>query len=264
MKLDSISRLALSAVVETGQFLRSLSSTERGIAGTEIDGREVKLHADRRAHDFLSKLLSPTGIPIISEEDKQSHSYDLEEAWVIDPLDGSYNFTRNLGHSVVSCAYVANGIPRYGALFDIVNESVYGGGAESPSTKDGSPIRCTNTADLAGAVLCTGFPARFSFESSGSADGYFTFMSSFAKVRMVGSAAHSLCLLAQGSAECYAERSIMFWDVAAGLAVAQGAGAQVVLPDKFSFEPLSVILTNASLAKHVAELVENSRAFRHH
>jgi myo-inositol-1(or 4)-monophosphatase len=89
-------------------------------------------------------------------------------------------------------------------------------------------------------------------------------MSSFAKVRMMGSAAHSLCLLAQGSAECYAERSIMFWDVAAGLAVAQGAGAKVVGLQQYTLDPLSVILTNPPLAEHVARLVTDSRAFNHH
>ena len=254
----------MSGVIETGQFLRSLSATERGIAGTEIDGREVKLHADRRAHDFLSNLLSPTGIPIISEEDKQSHSYGLDEAWVIDPLDGSYNFTRNLGHSVVSCAYVKDGVPRYGALFDIFDESVYAGGPEIPSSRDGSPICCSNIAHISSAVLCTGFPSRFTIDSSSGPDGYFGFMSSFAKVRMMGSAAHSLCLLAQGSAECYAERSIMFWDVAAGLAVAQGAGAKVVVPQQYTLDPLSVILTIPPLAEHVAQLVTESRAFHHH
>jgi myo-inositol-1(or 4)-monophosphatase len=88
-------------------------------------------------------------------------------------------------------------------------------------------------------------------------------MSSFAKVRMTGSAAHSLCLLAQGSAECYAERSIMFWDVAAGLAVAQGAGARLVRPQTYGFEPLSVVLTNAHLPERVTELMEESRAFHH-
>lgn len=264
MNLDAVSQIASSAVVETGKLLRSLSISERGIANTEVGGREVKLHADRRAHEFLSDLLAVTGVPVISEEDKQSHLLSLDEVWVIDPLDGSYNFTRKLGHSMVSCAYVTDGIPRFGALFDVVSETLFLGGPEVPSRRDGELIRCSSHADLSAAVLCTGFPARFTLESHGAADGYFAFMGSFAKVRMTGSAAYSLCLLAQGSAECYAERSIMFWDVAAGLAIAQGAGAQVVLPETFSFEPLSVILTNDSLSKRVAKLVEDSRAFHHH
>jgi|688.fasta_scaffold67793_1 myo-inositol-1(or 4)-monophosphatase len=263
MNLDSVSRIASSAVLETGRFLRSLSDSERGVANTEVGGREVKLHADRRAHELLSGLLSTSGVPVISEEDKQSHSRSLDEVWVIDPLDGSYNFTRKLGHSMVSCAYVTDGIPRLGALFDIVTETLFLGGPDLPSKRDGELIRCSQLADLSAAVLCTGFPARFSFDSHGAADGYFTFMSSFAKVRMTGSAAHSLCLLAQGSAECYAERSIMFWDVAAGLAVAQGAGARLVRPQTYGFEPLSVVLTNAHLPERVTELMEESRAFHH-
>jgi myo-inositol-1(or 4)-monophosphatase len=111
--------------------------------------------------------------------------------------------------------------------------------------------------------LCTGFPARFAF-SSDVVDPYSSFMSCFAKVRMTGSAAHSLCLLARGAADCYAERSIMFWDVAAGIALAQGAGANVIMPEHYDIGPLSVVVATPSLAERVARTVADSGAFARH
>jgi len=260
MSLDALVRTAERAVTETGEFLRSLASHERGVAGTEIGGREVKLYADRRAHDRLSELLATSGVPVVSEEEKASHSADLDEVWVIDPLDGSYNFSRELGHSVVSCAYVVGGYPVFGALFDLVDSSTYVGGRDYPSRRNGRSISCSSVAQLDDAVLCTGFPARFTF-SSDVVDSYYSFMSRFAKLRMTGSAAHSLCLLAYGAADCYAERSIMFWDVAAGIAVAQGAGAQVIMPDHYDIGPLSVVVATPSLAEHVVQIVTDSGAF---
>ena len=263
MSLDALLSTAERAVTETGEFLRSLASDERGVAATEIGGREVKLHADRRAHDRLSELLADSGVPVVSEEEKASHGANLDEVWVIDPLDGSYNFSRELGHSVVSCAYVVNGSPVLGALYDLVDASTYVGGRDHPSRRNGRSISCSSVARLDAAVLCTGFPARFSF-SNDVVDPYFSFMSSFAKVRMTGSAAHSLCLLARGAADCYAERSIMFWDVAGGIALAQGAGARVIMPERYDIGPLSVVLAAPSLAEHVAQTVADSRAFTRH
>jgi myo-inositol-1(or 4)-monophosphatase len=48
----------------------------------------------------------------------------------------------------------------------------------------------------------------------------------YAKIRMLGSAAMSLLQVARGAADVYAEASIMLWDVAAGLAVVEGAGGK--------------------------------------
>ena len=81
---------------------------------------------------------------------------------------------------------------------------------------------------------------------------------------MLGSAAHSICLVAQGAADCYAERSIMFWDVAAGIAVAQGAGARLMMPEQFTLDPLSVILAPPLLVEPVTQLADRSRAFPRH
>ncbi|MFM7899550.1 MAG: inositol monophosphatase family protein, partial [Actinomycetota bacterium] len=163
MNHDALLRIAEDAVRDTGRLIRSLSQSERGVAGTEIGGREVKLHADQRAHEHLSRILSRTGLPILSEEDKESHTKSLDAIWVIDPLDGSYNYTRGLGHSMVSCAYVEAGQPVIGALFDVSTEDVFVGGADHPSRMNGMPIRCSDATALSAAVLCTGFPARFSF-----------------------------------------------------------------------------------------------------
>jgi myo-inositol-1(or 4)-monophosphatase len=80
-------------------------------------------------------------------------------------------------------------------------------------------------------------------------------MQEFAKIRMTGSAAYSLCLVASGSADVYAERSIMAWDVAAGVAVALGAGAKLLTPERLGGEPLDVVVSAASLADEVSGII---------
>ena len=52
-------------------------------------------------------------------------------------------------------------------------------------------------------------------------------MSRFGKIRMLGSASQSLLQVALGSVECYSEQEIMLWDVAAGIAIVEGAGGRV-------------------------------------
>ncbi|MFZ9730994.1 MAG: inositol monophosphatase family protein [Ilumatobacteraceae bacterium] len=248
-------QLAEGAVRSTGELLQSLSTQQRGVEKTELGGREFKLGADRRAHEHLASQLRSSDLPVLSEEDTSSHVVNLAEAWVIDPLDGSFNFMRSLGHSMVSCAYVVKGQPALGFLFDVLTGDVYVGGQDMPSTKNGEPIRCSTTSALMSAAVCTGFPARFDFTSAKATSEYLGFMSRFGKVRMFGSAAYSLCAVATGAADVYMERSIMFWDVAAAIAVAQGAGARLLTPIAGGAGPLSLVVAAESLQSALHDLV---------
>jgi len=255
MTEHSLLRLAETAVRSTGEMLRKLNSDDRRVESTQLGGREVKLAADRRAHEHLVMGLRASGIPVFSEEDVGSHSLDLREAWVIDPLDGSYNFVRSLGHSMVSCALVRDQRAVFGVLYDVLDATSYVGGPDLPSTRDGVRISVAETTTAGAAVLCTGFPARFDFADESEGRRHVGLMQEFAKIRMTGSAAYSLCLVASGSADVYAERSIMAWDVAAGVAVALGAGAKLLTPERLGGEPLDVVVSAASLADEVSGII---------
>jgi myo-inositol-1(or 4)-monophosphatase len=62
---------------------------------------------------------------------------------------------------------------------------------------------------------------------------------------MIGSAAASLVLVARGAADAYFERNIMIWDVAAALALVQGAGGSFELAMTSFHESLTVLATNS-------------------
>jgi myo-inositol-1(or 4)-monophosphatase len=73
----------------------------------------------------------------------------------------------------------------------------------------------------------------------------------YAKVRMLGSAAASLVRVAQGAADLYTESSIMLWDVAAGMAIVEGAGGRCAMDRSGAPWCYDVIAANpALLARH--------------
>jgi len=53
----------------------------------------------------------------------------------------------------------------------------------------------------------------------------------------------------------------MFWDVAAGVAVAQGAGASLIMPEQYDIGPISVVVAAPALANAVTRIVADSNAF---
>ena len=70
---------------------------------------------------------------------------------------------------------------------------------------------------------------------------------SYGKVRMLGAASMSLLQVAKGSAETYKEQDIMLWDVAAGLALVEGAGGYYDISEGSTEESINVIATNGEI-----------------
>ena len=107
------------------------------------------------------------------------------------------------------------------------------GGVGFGAFADKDSIKVSGVDDSSKAVLCSGFPSRFDF-SSKSIEKSFKIYTEFGKVRMLGAASLSILQVARGSADAYIERDIMIWDVAAALAILQGAGGEFsISPGRF-------------------------------
>ena len=86
-------------------------------------------------------------------------------------------------------------------------------------------------------------------------DDYIKFLTSFAKVRMIGSAAVSILSVARGAAEAYFEKNIMIWDVAAGLAISEGAGGRNIIINTQIENSYDVMVSNYVLFDELKEII---------
>lgn len=241
--------LAKSATYLAGQeFLVTKRESLRQINGSLLQGREIKLVADRILDDVLLKQLMPTGISILSEESGLiSQGADNDFLWVIDPLDGSVNFLRGIGPSAISVALWQGASPLFGVLYSLNTGILSWGGRGLGAWSKEKPIRVSSVARANQAVIFTGIPARFPVEDKAKVSRFCNVFTKFNKVRMIGSAACSLLMVAQGDADAYFEDQIMLWDVAAGLAILQGAGGLFVINQECHTSPYRVFAANESL-----------------
>jgi myo-inositol-1(or 4)-monophosphatase len=246
MTTNELLEVAKSLVHDAARALESADHATLGsVTDRLIDEREVKLVADKFLERCLLDGLSKTGIPVLSEETEASHHQSPEgPLWIIDPLDGSYNFSRRLGPSMICVALWDSGAPLFGVLYDLSTKRLYWGGRGIPSHDDDGPIAVSSESKLSRSTVCTGFPSRFPAGDTEAIGEYMSHILAFGKVRMIGSAAASLMLVARGAADTYFERQIMIWDVAAGLAVIEGAGGTVSLQMTHFHEPCAVVATN--------------------
>ncbi len=232
------------------KFIRANSQDAKKIVDLQVGGREIKLAADKILEKQLIKGLSSVGFPILSEETGFIHSGKFENLlWVVDPLDGSYNYSRNLGPSMISVALWQRNEPVLGVLFNLVTQQLSFGGPRIGAYVEDVLVHVSDRQERGQATLCTGFPSRFPIDDPRAVEAFATTMRSFGKIRMIGAAAASLWLVATGAADVYAEHNIMFWDVAAGLAIVNGAGGTfeiegVDLTERVFSEPCTVVASN--------------------
>ena len=259
-KIDEINKLlilSIDVVSKAADLCKSFKSSEKKIVDIVEDTRELKIIDDSILEEFLVTRLGKAGFDILSEEGGEIRGSNRSEfRFIIDPLDGSYNFHREIGPCAISVALWENELPIFGVIYSILDDCLIWGGKDlGVHTSIGGKLRVSNKKDLNQSVLYTGFPARASIDDHYFKDQFWRFAGAFSKIRMIGSAAISLLSVASGRSECYRETGIMVWDVAAGLALVQGAGGVV----QFKFLPqqhsMDVLATNKVLASEL-QLVE--------
>jgi len=207
--------------------------------------KEVKAIADIVLEQDILTALSKTGYTILSEEAGYIAGESNSNFWfLVDPLDGTFNFVKGLGPCAVSIGFWEDRKPIFGVIYDINSNQLYWGGKNISSFCNGSVINVSKTPKKEQAAICTGFPVRFKMDELNEMQNFWNLITPYAKVRMIGSAAVSLLNVAKGAADVYSEQSIMLWDVAAGIAIIEGAGGYVRFDNSNQEYSLNVFASN--------------------
>ncbi len=186
---------------------------------TEIDRRSeasIVAFLHRRFPDYT----------ILSEEG-QGYEGKGGASWIVDPLDGTTNYTHGFPFFAVSIALQQQGQLRCGVVYDPLREewftAIQGGGA---SLND-EPIHVSDTDVLVEALLCTGFPYELKEHFEMNLKHFRNFSMRALAVRRPGAAALDLSYVAAGRLDGFWEFQLKPWDMAAGTLLITEAGGTV-------------------------------------
>ena len=215
--------LAIRSVRAAASLLRSKPQGKATVDA--IIGREWKVRADRDLEAvILQVLMEGSKYPVLTEE--SGHRAGVgERQWLVDPLDGSANFSRGLPFYAISVGLWQGTLPLLGAVLEIPTERLFCGIVGKGAWCNDEPIwRSPEECPLpAQSIFCTGLPIGLD-HSVKELHGLVEPLRRFGKTRMLGSAALMLCYVASGQADSYWERQIALWDVGAALAIVRAAG----------------------------------------
>jgi len=200
------------------------------------DARDIKLQADLESEAIVRKHLSAhTDFPLIGEEgggDASLYTGD-EPYWVIDPLDGTFNYERDLPLCCVSIGLWRGDRPILGVIHDFNLNEVFAAivpleGNPGIFTINGEAVIPRWAERLELANLLTGYTAYRDY-SPEAMEHSINLMKPYKKVRMLGTAALAAAYVAAGRADVNIEESLKLWDAAAALAMVEAVGGTWLL-----------------------------------
>ena len=159
---------------------------------------------------------------------------EREFRWYVDPLDGTTNFAHGFPQFCVSLGLEQRGAglkdDQDGTLvaaviYDPMRDELYAAERNSGATLNGKAIAVSKTAELAEALVATGFPSRKRHQNPNIHFYHEVTLRSHG-VRRAGSAALDLAYVAAGRLDAFWEFNLNPWDTAAGILLVKEAGGR--------------------------------------
>lgn len=165
---------------------------------------------------------------LVGEEGADAgHDLDAGRVWIVDPLDGTTNFSHGVPPYAVSIGLRVDGVGAVGVVLDVSSGTLFSAARGAGLTVDGEPAAVSQTARLHDALIATGVPFRDYRYVDGYLAAFEAVMRSTRGIRRHGAAAVDLAWVAAGRFDGFFEAGLAPWDVAAGLVLVEAAGGEV-------------------------------------
>lgn len=230
-------------VREAGKLMkdRHMEIQQKGNGSNFVTSCDIAV--ENNLSERLRKLLP--GSLIIGEESGDNPS-EGTLLWVIDPIDGTSNFIRDIGISAISVGLVKDGEPYLGVVYQPYRDEMFYAKTGEGAYLNGERIHVSDR-DFAHSHLCSAM----SLYDKQYAPPCFRIIDRVYReaddLRRLGSAAVELVYLACGRVELYFEIRVFPWDAAGAIPIIREAGgqAEILYRDTFPLsEPFPIIAAN--------------------
>ena len=244
--LDFARNLALNA----GQVLMRYYGASPHVSFKSHNPRDLVSEADMETEQFITGSIRE-GFPthaIIAEEGGSSGGQS-QYTWLVDPLDGTTNFLRNIPVFAISLTLILDGQPLLGVIHNPVTGEVFHSVREKGAFRNGVRIFSSTITQVTDAVVCIESGKSLASIKSASRQQA-SWAHKVNKTRNLGSAAVSLTLVSSGGLDAFIVFDVRQWDVAAGALLASEAGAlitQAVKGDSLTGDVQSIVASTASI-----------------
>jgi myo-inositol-1(or 4)-monophosphatase len=189
-------------------------------------------------------------------EEQGEREGDVPYVWVVDPLDGTTNYSRRFPSFSVSIGVTHKGQLVAGAVYDPLQDHLFAAERGRGATLNGTPVKVSSVDILAHALV--GLDWAHSHESRREIVGHLSRIApACGTLRAVGTAALGLCYVAAGWLDTYFHIGLQPWDLAGGLLIIEEAGGRISDIQGRPWQPWGeqVLVSNGFLHQTMVELM---------
>jgi myo-inositol-1(or 4)-monophosphatase len=246
-------KLGLAAALAAAKIAEQ--SVDRNAIAHKGNLRDIVTQADQAISEMLIEKLSPTGIPIISEEAHYSSDVLPEDMWVIDPIDGSVNFSNGLPLYAISISLVRGLSPQLGFVCIPSMGELYFTLSPERALLNGRPFvhEHIDRSDSLVAASFSGRPLSVEYELFQAVN------EGMRGCLRTGSAALNICWVASGKLQGAYGFQAKLWDIAGALAIAKAAGCEVITHQKPHSLLIDYCIGSKDVVRHVSKLASEKK-----
>lgn len=258
--LDELLRIARHAAQMAAVVHRSVERDSLAV-GAKSSSSDLVTEIDQKSEQqIVSVLRAARPDDSIVGEEGTNIAGSSGVCWIIDPLDGTTNFVHGYPAHAVSIGVEIDGKRALGVVHDTFHNRVYEGIVGAGARCDGKPVGVRGESELSRALIGTGFLPDAEVRRA-QAELLGTVLPLVRDVRRSGCPSLDICGVAAGVLDGFYECGLGRWDIAAGAAIAEAAGARVVeLPSLTLPNPLLVVGNAKLIEKIVAILIRAGAA----
>ena len=201
-------------------------------------------NADKKAEKIIIEELSKSRkkFSILSEETGEIKNSDINNVWIIDPIDGTTNFLHGVPHFAISIALKSNNEIISGLIFDPIKNEMFFAEKNNGAYLNNKRIKVSRKKILEECLFATG----------GNKE-----IKSDLNTRKSGSAALDIAYVAAGRYDGYFQNNLNLWDIAAGIIMVKEAGGKINEIDCSIVKDVSVRTSSNSIYKKMLENLNN-------
>jgi myo-inositol-1(or 4)-monophosphatase len=177
--------------------------------------------------------------------------------WILDPLDGTTNLVHGYPQYAVAVGVLVDGVRRLGVVLDSANDHLYVGAVGQGASCDGHTLAASSRRELKASLIGTGFLPNDDVRIL-QAEILKTILPRARDVRRSGSPSLDFCAVASGSLDAYYEFGLGPWDICAGAAIAEAAGAVVLTLEPELLPGPLVIAGSSAVVEALADVLSSS------
>ena len=253
------------------ELARRAASLAAAVHRSAIDGGSFKVCAKTSSSDLVTEIDQESERRLVAAirearpndeiigEEGANFQGDSGVRWILDPLDGTTNFVHGYPAHSVAVGIEIEGRRTIGVVHDTFSGRVYWGVVGNGAGVDEKPIGVRHESDLSLALIGTGFLA-YPEVRRAQADLLREILPRVRDIRRSGCPSLDICAVASGHLDGFYEAGLGRWDIAAGAAIAEAAGATVLLLDSKVLPDPLLVVANAKLAAALVSALADAGA----